>query len=167
MRKALIILLILLAPWLVQVVLAATEHRDVQTFLNTLSVGGGRGQSLNFKVNTVTETTDSGAATDTITGLIPAGATCLSVTCRVTTVLAGSGLTTWSLGDGTDADLYGTALTLTLGTTVDHSDYTAGPLTQAWSASAGNLTMTAAAGQFDSGEIVCSCVYMDVTAPTG
>ena len=127
---------------------------------------GTVGAAINIKKSCVTETTNSGAATETITNVIPAGVTAMQVTCRVTTILAGTSLTTWSLGDGVDVDLYGTALALAAGTTVDETDYTASPLTQAWSAAAQSLTMTAAAGQFDTGSITCCAFYLDSTAAT-
>lgn len=146
---------------------SATEHTRAETFLADIIRKAANGAALNIKTNTVTVTTDGGQSTETIAGVIPAGALSLGIVARVTTILAGESLTTWSLGDGTDADLYGTTLALAAGTTVDHSDYTASPLTQAWSASAGDLTMTAAAGQFDSGVIEVTCFYLDLTAPTG
>ena len=146
--------------------IAATEYTDIVKFTKTASFITSDGGAMNMKTNCVTDDTDSGAATHVLTAVIPAGVQSLGVTCRVNTILAGSGLTTWSLGDGTDTDLYGTTLVLAAGTTVDNTDYTAGPLTQAWSASAGDLTMTAAAGQFDSGNITCCANYIDMTAPT-
>lgn len=149
------------------VAFTAATHNDVETFLQSISIKReSNGAALNIKQNTVTTLTDGGASTESIVGLIPAKAVCLQVSCVVDVVLAGSGLTTWSLGDGTDADLYGTSLAKTAGETVSSADYTASPMTQAWSASAGNLTMTAAAGQFDSGQITCTCFYLDSTAPS-
>lgn len=180
--KRLLLTLLLLIPTLafaqtrvgkVAEVAAATDGEVVlKTGPNGVGVHiqSGTGSTntwLRLRVNSVTDDTDSGASTQVLTGVIPAGVTCLAVTCRVNTIIAGASLTTWSLGDGTDADLYGTTLALAAGTTVDHTDYTASPLTQAWSASAGNLTMTAAAGQFDSGNITCNCFYLDTIAPTG
>jgi len=151
---------------------SAEEHRDVQTFYKNISRAventlGADGAALNIKVNSVSDATDSGAGTQVLTGVIPAGVTCLAVTCRVTTVIVGAGAASFSLGDGTDADLYGAGIAFAAGTTVDHTDYTASPLTQAWSDSAGDLTLTANAGQFDSGNITCSCFYLDTTAPQG
>jgi hypothetical protein len=152
--------------------LVAGVTNDIHTFTKNVNVKGGLDSfdsddgQLNISSNCVTDDTDSGASTQVLTGVIPAGATSLGVTCNVNTIIAGASLTTWSLGDGTDADLYGTTLALAAGTTVDESDYTAGPLTQAWSSSAGDLTMTAAAGQFDSGNVTCCSHYMHVTAPS-
>ena len=113
----------------------------------------------------VTEAVDSGAGTQTITAAIPAAAVVLGVSCRVDTVIAGAGAASFALGDGTDADLYGTGLAFAEGTTVDATDYTASPLTQAWSASAAVLTMTANAGQFDSGSITCCTTHILTAGP--
>jgi len=134
------------------------------TVSGVFSKDAANGGSVNIKVTSVTETTDSGAGTDTITACIPAGHYLLGVDCVVDTVIAGAGASTFSLGDGTDVDLYGTAIAFSAGTTIDESDYTASPATQAWSSSAGDLTMTADAGQFDSGQITCNCYTLDVTA---
>jgi len=73
---------------------SGTEFKDAffdgTVTTDALKVDDADGGGISIKVNTVTETTDSGASTDTITGLIPAGALCLSVTCIVDTILAGS-----------------------------------------------------------------------------
>lgn len=118
---------------------------------------------LNIRTNCVTDATDSGASTQVLTAVIPAKAVSLGVTCTVNTIIAGTSLTTWSLGDGVDADLYGTTLALAAGTTVTSANYTASPLTQSWGAAAKDLTMTAAAGQFDSGNVTCCSYYLNTT----
>lgn len=125
---------------------------------------GKTGTAINLKVNCVSDAVDSGAGTHVLTGVIPADVLSLGVTCRVTTVIEGAGAASFALGDGTDADLYGTGIAFAAGTTVTQANYTASPLTQAWSSSAGDLTMTANAGQFDSGNITCCSFYLDHTA---
>jgi hypothetical protein len=130
------------------------------------SHAGANGEFLNVKVATESLTTDGGAGTEVSTTFIPAAAIVLGVVARVTTVIAGAGASTFALGDGTDADLYGTALAFAADTTVDHTDWTASPLTHSWSASAQALTLTADAGQFDSGVIRLTVFYIDTTAPT-
>lgn len=149
------------------VAVGSSVTADGNLVLQSASGTGSTGAAVNVKKNCVSDATDSGAGTQVLTGVIPAGALSLSVMCRVTTIIAGAGASTFSLGDGTDADLYGTALAFAAGTTVTHADYTASPLTQAWSASAGNLTLTADAGQFDSGAITCCSFYLDTTGATG
>lgn len=136
------------------------------TFESTVLFKSSDGGTANIKSNCVTEAVDSGAGTQAITSVIPARAMTLGVTCRVDTVIVGAGATTFSLGDGTDADLYGAGIAFAAGTTVSTSNYTAKPINQAFSTSAANLTMTANAGQFDSGSITCCAHYVDFTAPT-
>lgn len=144
---------------------AATYGDAVSKFKGVVVKQSSDASKISLKSTCVNEDTDSGAGTHVLDDVIPAGVKPLGVACRVDTILAGTSLTTWSLGDGTDADLYGTTLTLAAGTTVDHSDYTASPSTQAWSSSSGDLTLTAAAGQFDTGNITCCSFYYDFTAP--
>lgn len=155
--------------------LSAATYQEIMIFEQGLKVTGSSSQIAQytgddgynaFGTNCVTTTTNSGSSTQTLTAVIPADVRSLGVTCRVDTVLAGSGLTTWSLGDGTDADLYGGSLAKTAGTIVDQTTYTANPLTQAWSTNAGNLTMTAAAGVFSSGAVTCCSHYVKFIAPT-
>lgn len=144
-----------------------TAVTGTTTSTGNLIKAGVNGAALNIKVNSVNKTTNSGTGTETLTGAIPAGAQVLCVVARVTTILAGAGLTTWSLGDGVDTDLYGTGLALAAGTTVDHTDYTASPTTQVFPAgAAGDLVMTADSGQFDSGVVNVQVFYIDVTSPT-
>lgn len=146
-----------------------TVQGDAAVTGSTTSTGnlikaGVNGAALNVKVNSVNKTTNSGTGTETLTGAIPAGAQVLGVVARVTTILAGAGLTTWDLGD-TDDDRYGAALALAAGTTVDHTDYTADP-EGTWSASARDLVLTANAGVFDSGAVNIQVFYVDTSAPT-
>lgn len=141
----------------------STVTADGNLIRRSASGTGSTGTALNSKVNCVTDATDSGAATQVLTGVIPAGVVSKAVTCYVNTVIVGSGAASFSLGDGTDADLYGTGIAFAAGTTVTHADYTASPATQAWSSSAGDLTLTANAGQFDSGNITCCSFYDDTT----
>lgn len=152
--------------------LCAASYRELITFkvgtvtLGTASYKDTDSGVLNIKSNCVTETVNSGAGTETITAVIPAKAVSLGITCRVDTVIVGAGATSFNLGDGVDADLYGAAVAFAAGTTVSSSDLTASPLTQAFGTAAKNLTMTANAGQLDSGVITCCSHYIDSTAPT-
>lgn len=157
------LLLLTLSPCLAG---AQTVHEDEQTFKDTLLIGTDYGASLNVKRVCGTHDTDGGAGTETISGVVPARARVLGVAMRVTTVLAGASLGTWSLGDGTDADLYGSGLAKTAGTTAGNHTATANPLTHAWATTAGNLVLTASAGQFDSGAVRYCVFYYDTTAPT-
>lgn len=146
--------------------LVAAKVAEPMFFYDPIHIVSSDTGYMSIRSNCVTETTNSGAGTHVIDDVFPARSRALGVTCRVDTVLAGTGLTTWSLGDGTDADLYGASLAKTAGTVVDESTYTASPLTQAWATSAADLTMTAAAGQFDSGAVTCCGYYYEFTAPS-
>lgn len=140
---------------------ADTTHNATHRFKKDLHVHGeGARGRLVISSNTVTDDTDSGAGTQVLTGVIPAGVTCVQISCHVDVVIVGAGASTFDLGDGTDADLYGAAIAFAAGTTVTHADYTAAVTTNAWSATADDLTMTADAGQFDTGTISCTCHYL-------
>lgn len=145
-------------------VVAAT-HMDTTTFGDTVNFMSADEGVAAIKSTCVTDAVDSGAGTQVLTAVIPARVESLGVTCKVNTVIVGAGATTFALGDGTDADLYGTGLAFAAGTVVGTSNYTAKPSTQAWSTSARNLTMTANAGQFDSGNITCCSHYIQMTGP--
>ena len=125
---------------------------------------GANAQASVIQQATVSLTTDSGAATATATALIPAGSLVIVVDARVTTILAGAGLTTWSLGDGSDADRWAIGKALAAGTTVTLADatITSAPIY----AAATDVVLTAAAGQFDSGVIRLTVHYVSITAAT-
>ena len=127
--------------------------------------GAANGQALNMRIATGTKTTDSGTGTETIPNAIPAGSIVLGVTARVTTILAGSGLTTWSLGLSGDTDRWGTGLALAGNTTVDATDFATDVQPTVYPA-ATDIVLTAAAGQFDSGVIRYTIHYYALTAPT-
>jgi hypothetical protein len=88
------------------------------------------------------------AATLTASNLIPAGSFVIGLTLRVeTTFDNSSSLTTFSVGDGSDADRWGTAIARTAGTTVDLTDATASP--GGWFIAANDVVLTADAGTFN------------------
>jgi len=105
--------------------------------------------------------TCSASASLTTSGLIPDGAWLIGVTTRVTTALTTA--TDYSVGDGSDVDLYGVAGAVTQGTTTDNSDATA-----TWSNPkliAGEVTLTFT-GTCDAGVIRVNAHYMTVGAAT-
>ncbi|MHA1952258.1 MAG: hypothetical protein ACW987_20670, partial [Candidatus Thorarchaeota archaeon] len=73
----------------------------------------------------------------------------------------------FSVGDGSDADRWGTAIARTAGTTVDLTDATASP--GGWFISANDVVLTADAGTFhvNGGSADIIIHYMDLTAATG
>lgn len=113
--------------------------------------------------NCVTDDTDSGAGTHVVVAVFPAGALRLGLTLRVDTILAGASLAAVTVGDGTDPDLYDDGLALAAGSTSDSSTYTASPV--GFSATALGVTLTAGAGQFDSGTVTVCGFYLLTAAP--
>lgn len=161
----------LLVCLLIPAVAFANTTREPEIFNESITVKGNivrqatNGGSLNVKINTVTEAVDSGAGTQAITNLVPAGAFVIGLDYTVGTIIAGAGASTFDLGvSGGDTDLFGAAIAFAAGTTVTGVDYTAAPTSFPISSSAQSLLMTADAGQLDSGEITCNLYYVDVTA---
>ena len=140
---------------------------DVQ--LSRLAAGswastGPNGSATNVQKATTSLTTNSGIGTATATNLIPAGSLVIGIDARITTVIAGAGMASFSIGDGSDADRWGTGIALAAGTTVTLADATinAAPIY----AAATSVVLTANAGQFDSGVIRLTVHYLSLTAAT-
>lgn len=132
----------------------------------SLITGGANGQSNNIKTASTTVNAAT-AATITATNLIPAGSLVIGVSTRVTTTFDNSsGLTTFSIGDGTDADRWGAAIARTSGTTTTlaNATITSAPIY----AAATSVVMTADAGTFNvaAGVIRVTVHYIDLTAET-
>lgn len=105
-------------------------------------------------------------ATGVATNLIPAGSLVLGVVARVTTLItSGDGSTSFTIGDGTTADLWGTGIVFTAGTTTTGTNFKSGknPLTYP---SATSITLTATAGTFSAGAVELVVYYVSFTAPT-
>ena len=119
--------------------------------------------SITHTTTVINMATASGTGTGTITSAntaLPVGLT-LGVTCRVSPALAGASLTTFSLGDGTDVDRFGTTLAIDLNTLVNVANYTStAPL---YKTATGALVLTAAAGVFSTGILTCTSTTMTFT----
>ena len=102
----------------------------------------------------------SGASVAT-TNLVPAGGRILGVTIRVTTTITGA--TSIDIGDGADVDRYGAGIALTAGTTTDHGDATADPMS--WSAAAQDVTLTANGSSFTAGAVRVVAIYVGTEPP--
>ncbi len=126
-------------------------------------VGQGTGfQRTNLSKLITSHTTNSGTGTETITGARVVSAFILGVSWRITTVIAGAGLTTFGIGDGSVIDRYGALIVTTDSSTGDMSDATAD--TFEFLTAAGDIVLTADAGQFDSGVIVVTTHYINLSA---
>lgn len=140
------------------------------TFFTSLNLGPTTGNSARGSSTwtnglvTLDMATATGTGTGTITSpttAIPANSLVLGMTCKVTTVLAGAGLTTFSIGDGTDADRWGTGIAIAAGTTVNLGATTiASPV---YYSSATSIVLTAAAGVFSTGVLSCSPILVSAT----
>jgi len=133
------------------------------TSTGVLSKLGSSGSSCAIETATTSLTTNGGAGTQTATNLIPANSLVLAVVARVTTEVTGAGLTTFSIGDGSDSDRWGTGIALAAGTTSKTNTTAAGA---AFYASATSVVLTAAAGQFDAGVVRLVVFYVSQVAPT-
>ena len=127
------------------------------------------GAAIAIQSNSELLATTSGA-TQSTTNLIPAGASVLSVTARVTTEVGNTSplilQQVFDVGDSSDSDRYGAAISGSLATTVDASDYTADPA-GVWSASAREVILDAfGAETFVGGAVRIVAHYTLPAAPT-
>ncbi|MGE0719479.1 MAG: hypothetical protein AB7P02_28815 [Alphaproteobacteria bacterium] len=125
--------------------------------------GSAHGEQLEWKTASQELTAVSGASV-TATGLIPDGAVDPIVTTRVTAEPGGA-VTGYTVGDGTDVDLWGAAVAKTVGTSTRPSDYTAQP--PRVQIGAGNVVITPTGASFNgTGAIRVTVQYREHTAPT-
>lgn len=111
--------------------------------------------------------TGTGTITVTLTDFIPAGVIFLGITARVINILAGSGLTTWSLGITSHVDHFATTKALAVGTTVNVSDYKVGDMPSPYyTTSAQSILFTGAAGVFSTGKVRVTIYYTQLTVAT-
>jgi hypothetical protein len=108
------------------------------------------------------KTTASGA-TVTATGIIPDGAIPIGISTEVTTALGETnGTSGYSVGDGSDADRWGTVTGVAVGTKTNNADWTT-TVIQMFN-SAQNIVLTALGGNFDgTGVIVVTVDYLTNT----
>lgn len=126
---------------------------------------GANGQIANIQSATVVLSAFSGG-TKTATNLIPAGAVVLGVTIRVTTLItSGDGSVAMTIGDGTTADLWGSGIVFTLGTTTTGADFKAGSTPKNYPA-ATSVVFTATGGTFSAGAVRITVHYVSFTAAT-
>lgn len=99
--------------------------------------------------------------------IIPAGTQVNGVTCRVLTSFDDvKGLTTFSIGDGSDTDRWGSGIARTAATTTAIPDFTiSGPVYYRKTA---DVVLTADTGTFDAaaGSIRCTVHFMNLVAET-
>jgi hypothetical protein len=115
-----------------------------------------------LSVKTVRESSGAlSGATYVTTAAIPAYAVLIGVTTRVTTLLTGA--TGYTVGDGSDADLWGVAPGITVGDATQFSNYTAVGAVGA-AATSRNVTLTATGSNFTGGVIEICFHYLSAQA---
>ena len=105
---------------------------------------------------------DGGALTETLTGILPARSIIHGVVVENASAVAGTGgIASYSVGDGTDPDLWGAGIVIASGTKSSPGDFTA--FNKTTGSSAGDVVLTADAGTFTSGavNVVVSYTTMD------
>ena len=142
---------------------SAEDVLKIETDTITFAYGSHQ-QTTTVKFVEATISASNGASTLTSTNLIPAGAIVLGVTIRVNSTFgAGNGLTTISIGDGTDADRWGAGIARTSGTLTTGANFTITSLPIY--AAATNVVITADAGTFTgTGALRATVHYMTVAS---
>lgn len=122
-----------------------------------------RGGSLTLQKTFNASNMTSGAGTQDVASFVPAGLTlCEIYLALVDTILAGAGMTTWSVGTSGDTNRYGATLALAAGTAIGPADYAAD-----WGAVGGaarDLRYTSAVGNFTTGVIRSELIYATASA---
>jgi hypothetical protein len=142
----------------------ATTPAAIKTYVlsDTSSLIPTNGASVNFAANMeLLADVSSGAVT---TDLLPAGCILLGLSTYVTDTITGSGVTGYTVGDGSDPDRWGEAAAVSIGTTTTIADWTAVGIVLT---SALDVTITAVGGTFTAGAVRVVAHYVDSTAITG
>jgi hypothetical protein len=145
------------------------SHNATDTVYNTglgdykFEDDGGKGAALKLSTNTeiVTFAANPGDASKATVNLIPSGAFVVGVTTRVTTTA--TNCATVNIGDGTDADMFGSGIAVAQNTTSNNSNATA---QFAMSPAIGikNVTITGNANCFDGVWRVTAHYFLPVAA---
>jgi hypothetical protein len=148
----------------------ASNRKKVVSELPIIRRGNANGQEIKIDLKEYVKATVSGTATETITAAIKKGWIVFGITARVTKVLTGASLSTWSIGfTGTAGptaatDYFATALAKTLGITSDsgESQKSGFRFVSIFTADT-DIIFTAAAGVFSTGEVRLTVHYVDLT----
>jgi hypothetical protein len=141
------------------------DGTSVAHFLSSGDITQGlTASSGTIKISQNTEATTglSGATKVSTADLIPAGSLVLGVTVKVVTTITGA--TTFTIGDGTDADKWGATIALAAGTKTSIIDFTT--TTPTYYAAATKITLTATGSNFTAGAVTITVHYISLTAIT-
>lgn len=113
-------------------------------------------------VKAVETEVECSGATVTASNLVAAKNYLLGVVIRVTEAITGA--TSFSIGDGSDADRFGATIAITLGTTTSEANFTASPV--GFLSSALSVVLTAAGADFTDGKVRITAFYIEMDGPT-
>lgn len=113
------------------------------------------------EVSNVTDPIPAGA-TLTLSNIVPAGVLLLGVVCHVIEEIFGAtaSLTSFNIGDGVDADLYGATISPLAGTRTLTADFTAAAAALRFTTAAEDVVYTAVGENFAGGAIATSVLFM-------
>jgi hypothetical protein len=138
------------------------DSTGLSTFTGGINATGANAQALTITRATVQSGAMSGA-TLTLTNLIPAGSLVVGVTIHPTTAItSGDGATTYTVGDGTVANRWGTGIAFAADVTLAN----AVTLTPAIYPAATSVILTATAGTFSGGVVRVTVHYITLAAAT-
>lgn len=141
---------------------ATADQLGAETLRTTVPLIPTNGASANIKVAMeLLADVSAGAVT---TDFLPAGCILLGLATRVTTLITGSGVTAYQVGDGSDPDRWGQSAAVAAGTTTGIADWTATGIVLT---AATEVTITAVGGTFTAGAVRVVAYYIDLTVPTG
>ena len=112
-------------------------------------------------VTSRTATTVPAAASFTLSGFIPAGALLIGITSRVDTECTTA--TGYTVGDGSDVDLWGVAAAVAVGTATGSADFTAAGASGVFFSAAQDVVVTAVGGNFDGTGVITLCGHFLMT----
>jgi len=130
---------------------------------NTFYDAQSNNQQTQIKMASQVLTMSSGQ-TQTATNRIPAGAIVLGVTTRVETLVTGPA--TFSVGDGTDVDRWGTGLPVASASRSDATDWTTSALVVNNGGLGADIVVTSDGVDFTGGTIRVVVHYLNLIAPT-
>lgn len=143
------------------VVISAGSTAGLFTIGRSTTLQEANGQRITESHAATSVNTTSGG-TVTASSLIPANSLVLGVTIRVTTTVTGA--TSMSIGDGSDADRWGTGIAVASGTTTNIADFTiTGPV---YYGSANDVVLTAGGSNFTGGAVRITVHYISLTPAT-
>ena len=128
-----------------------------------IDVTSASGALLGIRTVEATSAAMSGATVTVGTNIIPAGSYVLGVTVRVMTLVA-CGSSTFQVGDGTDADAWGSAIAVAAGTASASANFNI--TAPAFYAAATNVVLTANGTAFTAGVVKVAVHYITLTGPT-